>query len=178
MKNQLLIVVSIFMLSCGSNELASDKVDTKTTTVNKNKKDDKFGNWEQDTQGNKYREDHELREKLSGYELVKFTRINGGQFGGGSSTTRFTLCSDGSMKFYHQSLTSVSVDGAGGSSSSEDDDNGTWKAVESADGYKLLMTISTKYGTTGFMELKFVDDKIQIVRFNEWQEFLMKKIDC
>lgn len=166
------------MLSCGSNELPSDKGDTKTPTMSKNKKDNKFGSWEQDTEGNKYREDHELKEKLSGFELVKYTRINGGQYGGGSSTTKFTLCSDGSMQFYHQSITSVSVDGAGGSSTSQDDDSGTWKAVESADGYKLLMTTSTKHGVTGFMELKFVGDKIQMVRFNEWQEFLVKKIDC
>jgi len=179
-KIQLLIIASAFLLSCGSDEVPSAKDDTKTktTTVNENKKDNKFGSWEQDNEGNKYREDYELKEMLSGFELVKYTRIDGGQFGGGSSTTKFTLCSDGSMKFYHQSLTSVSVEGAGGSSSSEDDDNGTWKAVESADGYKLLMTTSTKYGVTGFMELKLLGSKIQIVRFNEWQEFLMKKIDC
>ena len=177
-KIQLLIIGSAFILSCGSNEVTSDKDETKTPAMNKNKKENKFGSWEQDTQGNKYREDYELKEKLSGFELVKYTRINGGQFGGGSSTTTFTLCSDGSMKYYHQSLTSVSVEGAGGSSTSEDDDNGTWKAVETADGYKLLMTTSAKSGITGFMELKFVGDKIQLVRFNEWQEFLLKKIDC
>ena len=178
-KIQLLVIASSFLLSCGSDEVSSDKADSKTTTMTENKKDDKFGSWEQDTEGNKYREDYELKEKLSGFELVKYTRIDGGQFGGGSSTTKFTLCADGSMKYYHQSLTSVSVEGSGGSSSSEDDDNGTWKAVESADGYKLLMTTSTKYGITGFMELKLLgSSKLQMVRFNEWQEFLMKKIDC
>ena len=177
-KIQLLIIVSTFMLSCGSNEIPSDKDDSETPTVNKNKKEGKFGSWEQDQEGNKYREDYELKEMLNGFELVKYTRINGGQFGGGSSTTKFTLCSDGSMQYYHQSLTSVSVEGAGGSNTSEDDDNGTWKAVESADGYKLLMTTSTKYETIGFMELKLLGSKVQMVRFNEWQEFLMKKIDC
>jgi len=166
------------MLSCGSNESPSDKDETKTPAMSKNKNDGKFGSWEQDTEGNKYREDYELKEKLSGFELVKYTRINGGQYGGGSSTTKFTLCSDGSMQFYHQSITSVSVEGAGGSNTSKDEDSGTWKAVESADGYKLLMTTSAKYGVIGFMEIKLLGSKLEMVRLDEWQEFLMNKIDC
>jgi hypothetical protein len=172
------MIASTLLLSCGSNEIPSDMDDTDTPTAKKNKKGNKFGDWEQDNQGNKYREDYELKEMLGGYELVKYTRINGGQFGGGSSTTKFTLCSDGSMKYYHQSQTTVSVDGAGGSDASEDDDYGTWKAVETGDGYKLLMIQSTKYETTGFMELKLMGSKIQMVRNNEWQEFFMKKTDC
>jgi len=172
------MIASTFMISCGSNELPSDKDDTDTPAVKKNKPGGKFGDWEQDNEGNKYREDYALKEILSGYELVKYTHINGGQFGGGPGTTKFTLCSDGSMQYYHQSLTSVSVEGAGSSDATEDEDYGIWKAVESADGYKLLMTISSKYGTTGFMELKPMGSKIQVVRYNEWQEFLMKKIDC
>lgn len=140
--------------------------------------DNNYGSWEQDSSGNKYREDHELKAQLGGYELVKYTRINGGQFGGGTSTTKFTLCSDGSLRYYHQSLTTVSVEGAGGSDGSEDEDQGTWKAIENEKGLKLLMVISTKYNTTGYMEIKPQDDKVQMVWNNEWQEFLMKKIDC
>jgi|SRR5687767_1624264 len=177
-KIQVLIIVSSFMLACGSSELPSDMDDTDAPTVKKNKKAEKFGAWEQDAEGNKYREDYELKEKLSGHELVKYTRISGGQFGGGSSTTTFTLCSDGSMKYYHQSSISVSVEGAGASDASQDDDYGTWKAIESGDGYKILMVQSTKFGTTGFMEIKPMGSTIQIVRYDEWQEFFMKKIDC
>lgn len=162
MRRILLFLLTCFLLSCGSGDPSSGK----------------WGKWEQDNDGNKYREDYALRDKLNGYELVKYTRIDGGQFGGGSSSTKFTLCSDGSMKFYHQSSTTVSVDGAGGSDASEEEDYGTWKAVETADGYKLLMTQSTKYNKTGFFEIKLMDSKIQIVRNNEWEEFLMKKIDC
>jgi hypothetical protein len=168
------------MLSCGTNTDEKDdnnSSETKTTEM-KNKKNDKFGDWETDDQGTKFREDYELKQELSGYELVKYTRINGGQFGGGTSTTKFTLCSDGSIKYYFQSLTTVSVDGAGGSDASQDEDYGTWKAIENEKGVKLLVFKSTKHGNTGFMELKLDGSKVQMVWYNEWQEFLKKKIDC
>src|SRR5215211_5939404 len=97
----------IMILSCGSDQ-------------------NKFGEWEQDSEGTKFREDYELKEKFSGYELVKYTRINGGQYGGGNSTTKFTFCSDGTLKYYFQSLTTISVDGAGGSDGSNTEDEGTW----------------------------------------------------
>jgi hypothetical protein len=197
----LLAIVSLFFVSCGSNDASSEKKETENTsekketentsekkgtekttdiktTEMKNKTGNKFGEWEQDSEGNKYREDHELKQSLSGYELVKYTRINGGQFGGGSSTTKFTLCSDGSSRYYHQSLTTVSVEGAGGSDSSQDEDYGTWKAIENEKGLKLLLVKSTKHNTTGFMEIRPGDSKVQLVWFNEWQEFLKKKIDC
>src|SRR5687767_5195067 len=171
-KTQLLVIAAAFMLSCGSNELPSDSDDTDAPTVKKNKKGGNFGEWEQDQEGNKYREDYELRDKLSGYELVKYTRINGGQFGGGSSTTTYTLCSDGSMKYYYQSSTTISVDGGGASDASQDEDYGTWKAIETETGYKVLMVKSSKSGGTGYMEFKLMDgSKIQIVRYNEWEEF-------
>jgi hypothetical protein len=156
----LFITTVTAMLSCGSNT------------------DGKYGEWEQDSVGTKFREDYELKKQIGGYELVKYTRINGGQFGGGSSTTKFTLCSDGSLRYYHQSLTTVSVDGAGGSDASEDEDQGSWKAIENEKGLKLIMLTSTKYNTIGYMEIKAQDNKVQMVWNNEWQEFLMKKIDC
>ena len=179
----LLIVAFTFMQSCASDEGSSSKNDNDNTTETKkgdmkSKKNSKYGEWQQDSDGTKFREDYELKAQLSGYELVKYTRINGGQYGGGSSTTKFTLCSDGSSKYYHQSLTSVSVDGAGGSSASEDDDNGTWRAIENEKGLKLIELKSTKHGTTGYMEFKLEGSKLQMVWYDEWQEFLMKKIDC
>jgi hypothetical protein len=148
----LLITAFTFMQSCASDEKSSSKNDNTTETKKeamKSKKNSKFGEWEQDNAGTKLREDYELKAQLSGYELVKYTRIDGGQYGGGSSTTKFTLCSDGSSKYYHQSLTSVSVDGAGGSNASEDDDNGTWRAIENEKGLKLIELKSMKHGTTG-----------------------------
>ena len=179
----LLIIAFTFMQSCASDEKSSSKNDNditadKKTDGMKRKKNNRFGEWEQDNAGTKLREDYELKEQLSGYELVKYTRIDGGQYGGGSSTTRFTLCSDGSLKYYHQSLTSVSVEGAGGSSASEDDDHGTWRAIENEKGLKLIELKSMKHGTTGYMEIKLEGSKLQMVWYEEWQEFLMKKIDC
>jgi hypothetical protein len=67
------------------------------------------------------------------------------------------------------------VDGAGGSSASEDDDNGTWRAIENEKGLKLIELKSTKHGTTGYMEIKLEGSKLQMVWYDEWQEFLMKK---
>lgn len=179
----LLIIAFAFMQSCTSDEKSSSKKDmdnpTETKTADrKSKKDNKYGEWEQDNDGTKFREDYELKAQISGYELVKYTRINGGQYGGGSSTTKFTLCSDGSIRYYHQSLTTVSVEGAGGSSASEDEDHGTWKAIENEKGVKILMMRSTKHGNTGFMEIRPDGDKVQMVWYNEWQEFLKKKIEC
>jgi len=166
------------MLSCGSNG-SSTGDDIGTAVEKENNMSNKFGEWEQDNEGTKYREDYELRDMLGGYELVKYTRIDGGQFGGGSSKTKFTLCSDGSLQYYHHSLTTVSVEGAGGSDATEEDDHGTWKAIENANGLKLIMMKSNKYGTTGYMEVKPTGgSKVRMVWFNEWQEFLMKKIDC
>jgi hypothetical protein len=181
----LLIIAFTFMQSCASDERTSSQKDddnditTETKTENmKSKKDKNFGEWEQDESGTKFREDYELKAQLSGYELVKYTRIDGGQFGGGSSTTKFTLCSDGSSKYYHQSLTTISVEGAGGSDAKEDDDYGTWRAIENEKGLKLIVIRSTKHNTTGYMEIKKVGSKLHMVWYDEWQEFLMKKIDC
>lgn len=177
----LLNIATVLILSCGSNVASSEEKETDNVTDNKTtkmKKDNKYGEWEQDADGNKYREDHELKKVLSGYELVKYTRINGGQFGGGSSTTKFTLCSDGSIRYYHQSLTTVSVEGAGGSDASQDEDQGTWQAIENEKGLKLIMMRSTKHGTTGYMEIRPDGGKVHMVWYNEWQEFLKKKIDC
>lgn len=177
-KIRLLILSCCFMLSCGSNEISRDD-DTNTPAEKENTMSNKFGEWEQDNEGNKYREDYELKDQMGGYELVKYTRIDGGQSGGGSSKTKFTLCSDGSMQYYHQSLTTVSVDGAGASDAKEEDDHGTWKAIENVNGLKLIMMKSTKYGNTGYMEVKPTGgSKVRLVWFNEWQEFLKKKIDC
>jgi len=178
-----LLFISVFILSCGSAEKSSAENNNDVTTATKpekmeNKKESKFGAWEQDSDGNKFREDFELKSQLSGYELVKYTRTDGGQYGGSSSTTKFTLCSDGSSKYYHQSLTSISVEGAGASDASEDDDYGTWRAIENEKGLKLIMIKSTKHANTGFMEIKPMGSKLHMVWYNEWQEFLMKKIDC
>ena len=177
----LLIIAFTFMQSCASDEKSSSKNDNTAETKKeamKSKKNNKFGEWEQDNDGTKFREDYELKAQLSGYELVKYTRIDGGQYGGGSSTTKFTLCSDGSSKYYHQSLTSVSVEGAGASNASEDDDQGTWRAIENEKGLKLIELKSMKHGTTGYMEIRLEGSKLQMVWYDEWQEFLMKKIDC
>jgi hypothetical protein len=179
----LLIIGFTLMQSCASDERSSSKNDNdntadKKTGGMKSKKMSKFGEWEQDNSGTKLREDYELKKLLSGYELVKYSRINGGQYGGGSSTTRFTLCSDGSLKYYHQSLTTVSAEGGGGSSSSEDDDHGKWRAIENEKGLKLIELKSMKHGTTGYMEFKLGGSKLQMVWYDEWQEFLLKKIDC
>ena len=126
----------------------------------------------------KSREDYELKQQLSGYELIKYTRTNGGQYGGSTSTTKFTLCSDGSVKHYYQYLTTVSVEGGGGRDSGEDDDYGTWKAIENEKGLKILMFKSEKHDNTGFMEIKPIGSTVIMVWHNEPQEFLMKKIDC
>jgi hypothetical protein len=179
----LLIIAFAFMQSCTSDERSSFKNDNDITTETKSgdmksKKEKNFGEWEQDNDGTKFREDYELKAQLSGYELVKYSRTDGGQYGGSSSTTKFTLCSDGSLKYYYQSLTSISVEGAGGSDASEDDDYGTWQAIENEKVLKLLMIKSMKHNTTGFMEIKPMGSKLHMVWYNEWQEFLMKKIDC
>ena len=179
-----LMVTCWFILSCGSNQTASNEnkdpspENNNSSTENKSKMSDKYGNWELDADGNKFREDYELRDMLRGNELVKYSRIDGGQFGGGSSETKFTLCSDGSLRYYHQSLTTVSVDGAGGSDAKQEEDEGSWKALETEAGLKLIMLKSTKYNTTGYMEVKPMGSKIQLVWFNEWQEFFVKKTDC
>lgn len=187
MRNVTWLALAFFLFSCGSNESSpgtetpgneiSDK-DNSSGNQKKASETGAFGNWEQDAEGTRYREDHELKSMLSGYELVKYTRIDGGQYGGGSSTTKFTLCSDGSMRFYHQSSISVSVDGAGGSDGSENEDHGTWKAVETANGIKVLMMQSAKYNNTAYIEIKLTGSKIYMVRDNEWEEYFMKKIDC
>lgn len=174
----LLIFTCFIMLSCGSNNSPAVE-DTVTSKEKENNISNKFGEWEVDNEGTKYREDFELRDALGGHELVKYTRTDGGQFGGSSGKTKFTLCSDGSLKYYHQSLTTVSVDDTGGSNASEEDDHGTWRAIENANGLKLVMMKSAKYGRTGYMEVKPTGgSKVRLVWFNEWQEFLMKKIDC
>ena len=182
-KTKILIVAVVLMQSCSADEKTSSQTDSESTIeakteVMKNKKDQKFGAWEQDNDGTKFREDYELKAQLGGYELVKYTRTDGGQYGGSSSTTKFTLCSDGSLKFYQQSHTSIAVEGAGASDASEDDDYGTWKAIENEKGLKLLMMTSAKHGKTGYMEIKPMGSKVHMVWYNEWQEFLMKKIDC
>lgn len=163
-KFRLLIAGSfIFLIASGQ----SAKTPTTTAKKNNNTVSSKFGKWEQDEQGNKYGEDYALRDLLRGSELVKYTRINGGQYGGGSSTTKFTLCSDGSLKYYHQSLTTVSVDGAGGSNASKEEDEGTWQAIENEKGLKLIILRSAKYNTTGYMEVKPMCSKVHLVWFNE-----------
>lgn len=182
-KNALLIIASAFIISCGSGEAGDSETDDNPTAETKSsgmkdKKNSKFGEWETDQHGTKFREDYDLKQQLSGYELVKYTRTNGGQYGGSSSTTKFSLCSDGSLKYYYQSLTTISVEGAGGSDAAEDEDYGSWKAIENEKGLKLLMIKSEKHNNTGFMELKPMGSKILIVWHDEWQEFLMKKIDC
>lgn len=176
-------IVSAVMISCGSGEAPGESesdnatVEPKTAKM-KDKKNEKYGEWETDKEGTRFREDYELKQQLSGYELVKYTRTDGGQYGGSSSTTKFTLCSDGTVKYYYQSLTTISVDGAGGSDASKDDDYGTWKAIENEKGVKILMFKSEKHGNTGFMEIKPMGSKVHMVWYNEWQEFLMKKVDC
>lgn len=182
-RNSLLILASAFIISCGSSEAGdSEKEDNATAETRssgkKDKKNSKFGEWETDQQGTKYREDYELKQQLSGYELVKYTRTDGGQYGGSSSTTKFTLCSDGSLKYYYQSLTTISVEGAGGSDAAEDDDYGSWKAIENENGVKILMFKSDKHNNKGYLEIKPMGSKISMVWHDEWQEFLMKKVDC
>lgn len=181
-RTPLLMIVSVFIISCGSGKTAGDKEDDGATVKGKSPekkgKTNKFGEWETDQEGTKFREDYELKQQLSGYELVKYTRTNGGQYGGSTSTTKFTLCSDGSVKYYYQYLTTVSVEGAGGSDSGEDDDYGSWKAIENEKGVKILMFKSEKHNNTGFMEIKPIGSKVIMVWHNEPQEFLMKKIDC
>jgi hypothetical protein len=116
---------------------------------------------------------------LGGYEFVKYARTNEGQRSDVSSKTKFTLCSDGSMQYYHRSRISVSGEGAGGKDDSEKEDHGTWKAIDKGNGLKLIMMKSTKYGTTEYLEVKPLGgSKVRLLLFNEWQEFLMKKIDC
>lgn len=176
-------IVLTFILACGSGRDSNESKDDNTTAETKNanmkdKKNNKYGEWETDQEGTRFREDYELKKELSGYELVKYTRTDGGQYGGSSSTTKFILCSDGSVKYYYQSLTTVSVEGAGGSDAAKDEDHGTWRALENEKGVKILMIKSDKHGNTGFMEIKPMGSKVQMVWYNEWQEFLMKKIDC
>jgi hypothetical protein len=169
-------------LACGSKRNSSVDTDKESSETKisgtKDESSGQFGKWESDNTGVKFREDYELKQALSGYELVKYTRTDGGQYGGSSSTTKFTLCSDGTVRYYYQSLTSISVEGAGGSNASEDEDYGTWKAIENEKGLKLLMITSEKHGNTGFMEIRPQSSKVQMVWYNEWQEFLKKKIDC
>lgn len=170
-----LFIPLIMMLSCGSSQEAGDQDNDVSV---KSKKSDKFGAWEQDSEGTKFREDYELKETFSGYELVKYTRTDGGQYGGSSSTTKFTFCSDGTVRYYFQSLTTVSVDGAGSSDGSKDEDEGTWRAVENENGVKILIMKSSKSGQTGYMEVKPQGGKVHMVWHEEWQEFFKKKIDC
>ena len=181
-KTSMLITVSAFIISCGSGGAADDKkgdnATAETRSSGEDKKNSKYGEWEKDKEGNKYREDYDLKQQLSGYELVKYTRTNGGQYGGSSSTTKFSLCSDGSLKYYYQSLTTISVEGAGGSDAAEDEDYGSWKAIENEKGLKILMIKSDKHNNEGFMEIRPMGSKVSMVWHNEWQEFLMKKIDC
>ncbi len=168
-----LLLVSCIIFSITSAQSTSTAVKKSNTITNK------YGSWETDQEGNKYREDYELRNRLRGYELVKYTRINGGEFGGGTSTTKFTLCSDGTSKFYHESLTTVSVDGAFGNDGSVEEDYGTWKAIETETGLKVIMLMSKKHNTTGYMEIKLMGgSKIQMVWYEKWQEFFMKKVGC
>ena len=176
-------IASAFLISCRSGKTSDESKEDNSTVETKNakmkdKKNNKFGEWETDQEGTKFREDYELKQQLSGYELVKYTRTDGGQYGGSSSTTKFTLCSDGSVKYYYQSLTTISVEGAGGSDAKKDEDHGIWKAIENEKGLKLLMIKSDKHGNTGYMEIKPMGSKVNMVWYNEWQEFLMKKIDC
>ena len=182
-KTLLFVIASAFIISCGSGEAAEDKKQDNATadtqsSGKKDKKNSKYGEWETDQQGTRFREDYDLKQQLSGYELVKYTRTNGGQYGGSSSTTKFSLCSDGSLKYYYQSLTTISVEGAGGSDAAEDEDYGSWKAIENEKGLKILMIRSDKHNNEGFMEIRPMGSKISMVWHNEWQEFLMKKIDC
>ena len=141
-KTLLFVIASAFIISCGSGEAAEDKKQDNATadtqsSGKKDKKNSKYGEWETDQQGTRFREDYDLKQQLSGYELVKYTRTNGGQYGGSSSTTKFSLCSDGSLKYYYQSLTTISVEGAGGSDAAEDEDYGSWKAIENEKGLKI-----------------------------------------
>lgn len=182
---KIILGISFFIsiLSCGSNEKTVDENENSNSDLKESKKmgtskNKNFGEWEQDSDGNKFREDYELKQQLSGSELVKYTRTDGGQYGGSSSTTKFTLCSDGSLRYYHQSLTTISVEGAGGSDGSQDSDEGTWRAIENEKGLKILEMKSTKHGNTGYMEIRPQGNKIHMVWYNEWQEFLIKKVGC
>lgn len=176
----LLFIPLMIMLSCGADHQPADDNDDITEKPKNmpEKNDEKFGAWEQDSEGTKFREDYELKEKLSGYEVVKYTRTDGGQYGGSNSTTKFTFCSDGTVRYYFQSLTTISVDGAGSSDGSKDEDEGTWRAIENENGVKILMMKSNKSGQTGYMEVKPQGGKIYMVWNGEWQEFLMKNVGC
>ena len=81
-KTLLFVIASAFIISCGSGEAAEDKKQDNATadtqsSGKKDKKNSKYGEWETDQQGTRFREDYDLKQQLSGYELVKYIHSPG-----------------------------------------------------------------------------------------------------
>ena len=176
MKKYINLILAVFIFSCSTNETQNN---ADADVVIESDTTGKFGEWEQDNEGNKYREDHKLRDFLAGHEVLKYTHTDSTQSLDNSSKTKFIFCLDGTLKYYHRSLTSVTGEEAGGKDASAEEDQGTWKAIENTDGVKLILLRSNKDSKTRYMEVKVVGGtNLRLLWDHEWHEFLIKKIDC
>lgn len=123
-------------------------------------------NWE-DVGGVKVRKKADVKAELEGNSYVKYESYNsGGGSGGYSSETRMTFCPGGQMSLYSQSVTTINVEGAGGSSAGEENDDGTFDVYEDQQGNLFLKLYLRKAGE-GFIHIvlegsnmKFEDGRV------------------
>jgi hypothetical protein len=67
--------------------------------------------------------------RLRGKRVTELSRVDGGQYGGGTSRTDMYLCGDGRLFIDSQSSLAVYVDGANGSSGGRASRTGRWRVV-------------------------------------------------
>ena len=71
--------------------------------------------------------------KLRGKRVTELSRVDGGQYGGGTSRTDMYLCGDGRLFIDSQSSVAVYVDGANGSSGGRESRAGRWRVVSAGE---------------------------------------------
>lgn len=86
--------------------------------------------------------------KLRGQRATMLSRVNGGQFGGGTWRTDFYFCKDGRVIQESESSVSVDVGGANGSSGGRERHEGRWRVIV-AQGIPALQV--TQRSDTGYV---------------------------